>query len=80
VPDDEFLAAFEAAAIPRPEWTHAAHVRMAWLDLTRLPPGEALERVRGGIRRLNAANAARRVPRDGHGRVRAGDRRPRRGG
>jgi hypothetical protein len=52
--DAEFLAAFEAAAIPRPGWTHEAHVRMAWLYLTRFPPDEALERVRVGIRRLNA--------------------------
>jgi hypothetical protein len=53
--DDEFLAAFEAAAIPRPDWTHEAHVRMAWLYLTRLPHAEALERVRSGIRKLNGA-------------------------
>ena len=29
--DDEFLVAFEAAAIARKDWTHEAHVRMAWL-------------------------------------------------
>jgi hypothetical protein len=54
--DDEFLAAFESAAIPRPEWTHEAHVRMAWLYLTRLALAEALHRVRDGIQKLNAAN------------------------
>jgi hypothetical protein len=52
--DDEFLAAFEAAAIARPDWTHESHVRMAWLYLTRLPFAEALERVRSGIQKLNA--------------------------
>src|SRR5437660_457543 len=52
--DDEFLAAFEAAAIPRTDWTHEAHVRMAWLYLTRLPVAAARERVRAGIRGLNA--------------------------
>ncbi len=52
--DDEFLAAFEAAAIPRPEWTHEAHVRMAWLYLTRLGFADALEKVRAGIQKLNA--------------------------
>ncbi len=51
--DDEFLAAFEAAAFTRPEWTHEAHVRMAWLYLTRFPAAEALERVRTGIQKLN---------------------------
>jgi len=52
--DDEFLTAFEAAAIARKEWTHEAHVRMAWLYLRRLPFAEALEKVRAGIRKLNA--------------------------
>lgn len=52
--DDEFLAAFEAAAFTRPEWTHAAHVRMAWLYLTRVPAARALELVRTGIQKLNA--------------------------
>ncbi len=52
--DDEFLTAFEAAAFTRPEWTHEAHVRMAWLYLSRCGPAEALERVRGGIQKLNA--------------------------
>jgi hypothetical protein len=51
--DDEFLAAFEACAFTRPEWTHEAHVRMAWLYLTRLPVDEALDRVRAGIQKLN---------------------------
>jgi hypothetical protein len=57
--DDEFLAAFEAAAITRKDWTHEAHVRMAWLYLTRLPFAEALEKVRSGIRHLNTAISRR---------------------
>jgi hypothetical protein len=52
--DDEFLLAFEACTITRPEWTHEAHVRMAWLYLSRQPFTEALDRIRRGIRRLNA--------------------------
>jgi hypothetical protein len=52
--DDEFLRAFEACTFTRPEWTHEAHVRMAWLYLTRLPFVEALDRIRRGIRKLNA--------------------------
>jgi hypothetical protein len=48
--DDEFLAAFERAALTR------AHVRMAWLYSRREPTLEAaLMRMRGGIPRLNAA-------------------------
>jgi hypothetical protein len=53
--DDDFLAAFESCRLPRAEWTHAAHVRLAWLYLTRMPFEEALDRVRSGIRRYNAS-------------------------
>src|SRR5262245_47148463 len=51
--DDEFLTAFESCRFTRPEWTHEAHVRMAWLYLTRLPFDAALDRVRRGIQKLN---------------------------
>lgn len=52
--DDEFLLAFQTCTFTRPEWTHEAHVRMAWLYLTRLPFVEALDRIRTGIQKLNA--------------------------
>lgn len=51
--DDEFLAAFEACTIPKHDWTHAAHVRMAWLYLTKLPFVDVLEAVRLGIQKYN---------------------------
>jgi hypothetical protein len=53
--DDEFMSALEATAFTRAEWTHEAHVRMAWLYITRFPTAEALERVRTGIQKLNAS-------------------------
>ena len=52
--DDEFLLAFEACTFTRPEWTHEAHVRMAWLYLSRRPFTEALDRIRRGIWKLNS--------------------------
>jgi hypothetical protein len=61
--DTEFLTAFEAAAIDRKDWTHEAHVRMAWLYLTRLPFAVALEKVRSGIRKLGTAFAQAGDPR-----------------
>src|SRR5262245_40405820 len=55
--DDEFVAAFEACTIPFPsEWTHRAHLRVAYHYLTRHPLEEAIARMRTGIRRFNAAN------------------------
>lgn len=54
--DDEFLRAFEASSLTRAEWTHEAHVRMAWLYSRREATLEAaLARMRAGIPRLNAA-------------------------
>src|SRR5580704_3857283 len=52
--DDEFLAAFEECTLTRSEWTHEAHVRMAWLYLTRFKLTDSIEKARNGIRRLNA--------------------------
>ena len=51
--DDEFLAAFEACTIPKTDWTHEAHVRMAWLYLSRLPFSAALQNTRSGIAKYN---------------------------
>jgi hypothetical protein len=59
--DDDFLTAFEECRLERKEWTHAAHVRMAWLYAVRVESDEALlDRVRGGIKKLNAAFLSRR--------------------
>jgi hypothetical protein len=57
--DDQFLRTFEERTLPFREWTHRAHLRVAWLFLSRLPYGVALDRMRSGIQ---AYNAAHRVP------------------
>lgn len=51
--DDDFLAAFEACTISKADWTHAAHVRMAWLYLSRLPFPAAVQSARSGISKYN---------------------------
>lgn len=50
--DEEFLLAFQDTSLPRAEWTHEAHVRMAFLVFAQ---GQGLEEIRLGIRRYNAA-------------------------
>src|SRR5262245_10210198 len=53
--DDEFLTAFEECTFARKDWTHEAHVRMAWSYLRQCPlDEEVFERVRSGIKKLNA--------------------------
>ena len=54
--DREFLARFEAAAIPSHEWMHRDHIRMAFLYLGDRSFDAALVAIREGIRRLNRAN------------------------
>jgi 16S rRNA (guanine527-N7)-methyltransferase len=55
VDDAEFLRAFEDATLPRAAWTHAAHVRMAFLALAQRPADDALAWIRDHIRAYNAA-------------------------
>lgn len=54
--DDTFLSQFEACTLPFDQWTHRAHVKVAWLYLSRFGLDEALTRVRAGIKAYNAAN------------------------
>lgn len=53
-PDEtRFLQSFEDCTLPPDEWTHAAHIRMAWLCLQHDEFGVALDRIRQGILRYN---------------------------
>jgi hypothetical protein len=54
--DTDLLLRFESQSIPRPEWTHRAHVKIAFLYLRGLHFEDALQRIRAGIQKLNAAN------------------------
>lgn len=53
--DIEFLRAFEQCSLPEDQWTHRAHVRMAWLYLQQRPISQAIPVVRDGIKRYNAS-------------------------
>ena len=53
---DELVRRFEACALPRPEWTHAAHLCVGLWHVCRYGPEAALARLRLGIRRLNESN------------------------
>jgi hypothetical protein len=60
--DNEFLNRFENRTLERAQWTHEAHVRMAWLYLSRSENyRHARSKVRTGIKKLNAAFQARSV-------------------
>jgi hypothetical protein len=54
--DDAFIATFERGGFGADDFPHEAHVRMAWLYVTRLGPEAAIDRAARGIRALAKAN------------------------
>jgi hypothetical protein len=58
--DERFLYAFEHCELPECQWTHLAHIRVAWICLRLLPPAAALARLREGILRYNTEVLDRR--------------------
>lgn len=64
--DDALWIAFHERTLPHAEWTHAAHLRIAWLHLARYSLDEAHLRMRAGIIRLNAAHGLVESPERGY--------------
>ncbi|MGI9203226.1 MAG: hypothetical protein ACR2Q3_04415 [Woeseiaceae bacterium] len=58
--DRVFLGRFERCELPEADWTHLAHIRIAWIYLSTLPASEALQRIRQGILRYNTEVLQRR--------------------
>ena len=56
LPDDQLLTQFEALTLPFNQWTHRAHVRIAFLYLRAHDFAEAAARMRRGVQNYNAAN------------------------
>ena len=54
--DDALWSAFHDRTLDHAQWTHAAHLRVAWMHLARYELDEAHLRMRVGIIRLNAAH------------------------
>src|SRR5579862_7404765 len=54
--DRDLLTQFESCALPFSQWTHRAHVKVAYLYLKAYPFDEALSRIRQHIKAYNAAN------------------------
>ena len=50
---DKLAEAFCARTLPKPEWTHAAHLRVGLWHLLRWPADEAMNRLRDGIKLYN---------------------------
>lgn len=67
IDDHSLWTAFHERSLPHADWTHRAHLRMAWLHLGRWPAiDEAHLRMRAGIIRLNAAHGLEETPQRGY--------------
>ena len=64
--DAEFLRQFEDCTLPYEQWTHRAHVKVAYLYLRAQPFPAALARIRAGILRFNAAKQVPEGPTSGY--------------
>ena len=51
--DETLVDLFFSCKLPASEWTHEAHIRLAWLMLSSMPYNDALNRIRAGITKYN---------------------------
>ena len=64
--DDDFIHQFETCSFPFDQWHHRAHVKLAYLYLTRHGLETAGTKLRDGIRAYNAANQVPDQPTSGY--------------
>jgi hypothetical protein len=64
--DEEHLRRFEDHSLPKEEWNHRAHLKVAYFYLIRYSYDEALERLRTGIKSFNAAKGIHDTPTGGY--------------
>jgi len=62
----EIITAFESGTLPHAAWTHRAHLTVAAWYVMWHGPDLALDRVRDGIQRLNAAHGVVQTPTRGY--------------
>jgi hypothetical protein len=62
----EFLYGFEQGTLPRPVWTHAAHLAIGAWYLLSFPEEMAIDRVRTGIRHYNQCAGIANTPDSGY--------------
>jgi hypothetical protein len=64
--DADLLHLFESQSLPFNQWTHRAHVKVAYLYLTNNPFDSALEKMRTGVKAYNAAHNVPDNPTSGY--------------
>jgi hypothetical protein len=62
----EFIDQFERGTLPKPRWTHGAHLGVGAWYLVSFPEDEAIERVRAGIQNYNECVGTVNTPDSGY--------------
>ena len=63
---EDLVRAFEDCTLPKPLWTHQAHLTVAMWYLVHYSGREATARIRNGIKRFNAAKGVKTTPIGGY--------------
>jgi hypothetical protein len=63
---ERIVQGFGDCTLPCEEWTHAAHLTVGLWYARESPPAVALDRIRAGIQRYNAACGVEDTPTDGY--------------
>ncbi len=64
--DADLLHLFESQSLPFQDWTHRAHVKVAYLYLKQHPFNSALDKMRTGVKAFNAAHNVPDSPTSGY--------------
>ena len=64
--DDELINQFESCTLPFDQWTHRAHIKVAYLYVRDYPLDEAIKKMRCGIKAFNATNKVPEGPTTGY--------------
>lgn len=64
--DDELMQAFETRTLPFEQWTHRAHVKVAFTYLRQYSFDVALEKMRAGVKAYNAKHEVPEGPTSGY--------------
>ncbi|HEX8521278.1 MAG TPA: hypothetical protein VF669_03410 [Tepidisphaeraceae bacterium] len=64
--DQAFLKLFESRELPLDQWTHRAHVEVAYLYLRQFPFKQALDKMRAGVKAFNAKHNIPDSPTSGY--------------
>ncbi|MDY6805397.1 MAG: hypothetical protein SXA11_16535 [Cyanobacteriota bacterium] len=63
---EELVDKFNNCTLPRGDWNHAAHLIVALWYLINSPETEAINRIRNGIKKYNAANGIQNTENSGY--------------